>query len=311
MKMSKRLSPICFYIIVCICLVSCVSRYQPPPIETPGAVYQPNPAKKEIPMALLDWQYNQDFMLVGGGEQPVFISTAALFEWKTGKLIKLDIPDERWHFMSQGPKNLIAYSIEPGYIVKVYDIENQNTVQIAQGIYPTFSPDGEFVAFVQENDLVIVKLSNPGEEVSRTDLGEKVKSDISSLDWIPNSELIGYSLSNYEEKSKTHKSSIVIVNRITGEKNLIVENDIMSIPAWSPDGHLMAYIYGAPRQDTVLHIIDILNQCHVGSLDLEDIDNPHWSPNGDVLAITHFVRDLYFVDIQKVFGAPYYELECP
>ncbi|OQY30492.1 MAG: hypothetical protein B6I38_07405 [Anaerolineaceae bacterium 4572_5.1] len=309
-QMSQYFMRILILIVSSLCLTSCSSGYEHPPIETPNAIFRVNP--KKLPGLLEDWQYTEDFILLARyGYREEGGTWVALYEWSTGKMEELNLP-EAFHRITQGPNNRIAYFSIDG-IVKIVDVDQNKIFTVTEGSYPTFSPSGDAIALWQGNDLIIVTLADLSEEVvfHLQSSEVEINRQPTGTSWSPDGTLIAFMYSFFD-KSHDIWENIMIVSIVTEKEILLVEGKGMLFdPAWSPDGRLIAYVHEPVASTSELRITDVQNQCNIASIRLNNINQVEWPLPGDMLAIIQGSRDLFFVDIQEVFGAPYYELECP
>jgi WD40 repeat protein len=304
---TKHIILYIIFLVFSIALIGCTIRYQPAPIETPGAIYQVT-TKGDLPLPLEDWQYNDDWLLLAGGLYP-WEAVAALYNWSTGELKPLNITDLGYEPKSQGPNDSIAYTRYPDNMVIVFDTEDQSTFPVAKGFVPSFSSDGEFIAMVYNRKLIAVNLTDLSEKVI-WDSKNKERGTLSIPNWIPESTLIAFSYEVSQSSSEDQGESILVVDSTTGNSFILVEDEKIADMAISPDGRLLVYIFINTSSDRELRIMDIRNQCLVGSLEVAWIDKVEWSPKGDKLAVIYW-ENLYFIDIKEVFGAPYEKLSCP
>jgi WD40 repeat protein len=106
---------------------------------------------------------------------------------KATRLIQADV-EERWHFSSQcwspDDKQLV---FENGGTTQVYDIESTKIRDIVKGVDPTWSPDGEWIAFREHDTYYAIRPSGVG----RRELFRK-KDVTSGLYWSPDSRIVAY-----------------------------------------------------------------------------------------------------------------------
>jgi TolB protein len=146
---------------------------------------------------------------------------------------------------------------------------------------PTFSPDGERIAFHSERQpRGIYVMGATGENVRRVVEGGYHPT------WSPDGKEIAYSSEGYDLPAtrNTNPSKITIVNVETGAKRLLTEADAMQ-PSWSPGGHRIAFWFMPPalgRSDVATISIDG-GEPVVVTTDASTNWNPVWSPDGKFL----------------------------
>jgi serine/threonine protein kinase len=201
-----------------------------------------------------------------------------------GRLTQLTSqPGPEW-FPSLSPDgdNIVYNNMETGnwdiYLKRVGGerVINLTEDSPADDIQPTFSPDGEFIAFRSERDGGgIFLMGATGESVRRlTDSGYNPA-------WSPDGQEIAYATEPiFLAYGRVMASQLWAVNVATAEKRLMTERDAVQ-PSYSPHGNRIAYwaafetgqkdIYTLPAKGG--ETLPVTQDAH------EDW-NPVWSPDG-------------------------------
>lgn len=106
---------------------------------------------------------------------------------KATRIIKANV-EERWHLTSQcwspDDKQIL---FENDGTVQIYDIRSGKTIELVNGTNPTWSPDGEWIAFRDHDTYYAIRPNGRG----KRELFHK-KSATSGLYWSPDSRFVAY-----------------------------------------------------------------------------------------------------------------------
>jgi eukaryotic-like serine/threonine-protein kinase len=164
-------------------------------------------------------------------------------------------------------------------------VEGENAVNLtadssADDLQPSFSPDGERIAFRSEREGGgIFVMGATGESVRRlTDFGYHPA-------WSPDgTQILCVTQSVHDPRITFTTSQLWSVTVATGEKRLLTEGDAMQ-PHWAPGGHRIAY-WGRTGKKASVDIWTLPAAGGKGTPVTSDpaIDwNPVWSPDGRFL----------------------------
>lgn len=146
---------------------------------------------------------------------------------------------------------------------------------------PSFSPDGEHIAFRSEREPPgIYVMEATGENVRR------VSDSGFHPSWSPDGKEIVFSTAGRDlpDVRNTNPSALWIVNVETGAKRLLSETDAMQ-PAWSPHGARVAFWFMPPSvgRSDIATIARTGGEPVVVTRDASTNWNPVWSPDGRFL----------------------------
>ncbi|HNB53543.1 MAG TPA: hypothetical protein PK530_16455, partial [Anaerolineales bacterium] len=305
----------------------------PSPIATPGAIYNPL-IHVEIPegLRLADWQFDQQYMLLYRetvwfcewcfGRMP--LAKISLYDWQADKIIDIKTSNPEEEFGGppvQGQDGMIAFVTQRsdrGKIV-VIDTKNKTLQTVGEGDYLAFSPGSSKIAYWIKGNLYELDLKTL--EKKRLYLipgfnwhgGDRVND----LSWSPDGKKLTFIFSTEKEGGGGgFQDEVIVFDLVTQNFDVITINSpSIYFPVWSPDSRLIAYIESplGKTNDININIMDTAQKCLAGTVNLTIglLDRLEWSPDGSVLTFSGVDPGyLFFVDIEKVFGAPYDKLTC-
>jgi Tol biopolymer transport system component len=78
----------------------------------------------------------------------------------------------------------------------------------------------------------------------------------------------------------------------------------------SPDNRLLTYVRKPVVDGAELVVFDLVHNCVAGSKKMPGQDGTaSWSPDGSKIIIGYF-GSYYFVNVEKIFGKPFTQLNC-
>jgi Tol biopolymer transport system component len=215
--------------------------------------------------------------------------------WLAARSIQVtDFPHEEF-FPSLSPDgNTIVYARRSGadwdiFMQRVGGFNAQNLTESFSGddTQPTFSPDGQYIAFRSERDGGgVFVMGASGESVRRlSDRGFAYQPA-----WSPDSQEVIYTEERFSDPRERQISPhrLWVVNTKTLEKRLITTNDVVQ-PQWSPNGHRLAYWAMDVSSQRDIWTMKPNGDSAVQVTNDPATDwNPTWSPDGKHL---YFVSD--------------------
>lgn len=151
----------------------------------------------------------------------------------------------------------------------------------ADEVQPSFSPDGERIAFRSDRQPAgIYVMEATGENLRPVTAGGFYPS------WSPDGKELVFSAARHDAPSvrNTNPSKLWIVNVLTGARRLLTDRDAMQ-PVWSPNGARIAFWFmppGVGRSDIAIIARDG-GEPLVITKDASTNWNPVWSPDGKYL----------------------------
>jgi Tol biopolymer transport system component len=249
-----------------------------------------------------------------------------LLDYSRGKIIKHIggtltnpswAPDGQWLVVSVGVKQALSWGEADIGDLFILDVRGGQIRRLTDhpynDLYPAWSPDGQWIAFVRFNPDIpgcypvpqietINKLCNQaslylirpdGSDLRLLLESVYIQATISGRDhqtyyapaWSPDSQWLAILMGN-EESAVSLYQDIALVNAITGEVRVLTDNGpIMDLyPTWSPDGRRLAFVSDREGNDEIYIMSaegkDIVNltQCPA------DEYAPAWSPSGQRIA---------------------------
>jgi len=175
--------------------------------------------------------------------------------------------------------------------IYIVDKDGSNKRRLASGSYPSLSPDGMKIAFIDglSGDLYLMDITGDNKRIlsekarSRSligvviSIGEKF-SPLKSISWSPDSESIVF-------EATGHQIHIV---RLDGNQEInLTEGEN---PLWSPDGSKIAF-----KRNNKLWLINP-DGSNEKQLTTEDVEAFDWSPDGKKIAFISSERDIWIID---------------
>jgi hypothetical protein len=299
------------FLAILILLGCSPNRYQPPPITTPGSVDLLR-SQRHIPV-VLEWKY-EDHMLLYRPDCNECRSDLALFSWNWRKDEMTEIqlpglPTGRLEVAESSDPNLIVYAANGK--IHLYNLMNYQDEQITDGGSPEFSPKGDQVIFQRNQDLILLDLKTRQEQVmySWHIKNPNHKLWIYRMNWSSDGNKIAYIWEeNYLDGKTEDRIAYIDVN--SKEEKIIESGQFSGWVSWSPDSRLLTYVRNPLSDQAQLIIFEPSEGCVVGIYPVNRQDGTAlWSPDGKVILVRYF-GDLFFINVEKVFGEPYNQLSC-
>ena len=323
-KIMKIHTKACFYVFLFISLFilnGCSgSGYQETdvPVETPGAIEKLDSAISFKEMTAVDWRFDPNrilFMKGVHGEPYVTPFDLVWLDISRSEFIPLNVPEDGMLLScpAQGKDGQVVYGRE---ILYLFDTQTREKIPIADGCYTKFSPSGTKIAYVSRKGLEIYNINDRMIEQAIALLpleGETARLETESIGWRMDEQAVYVVYTWIDENSQPYRSQIREIDLQNLNQLVIFEGREIGDFSWSPDGRLIALVEtDRPNHQTILKIIQVENRCEIA----ERIFPPYsgfvrWSPAGDKILID-FSMGLqpYLIDVAKVFGASYKELNC-
>ena len=152
------------------------------------------------------------------------------------------------------------------------------------GRYPTWSPDGRTIAFVNRERLWAV----PAEAGAPRRLGNRKIDEAAAPSWSPDSRRLAYMAA---AGTKYRQDLFTIGADGSGERRLVQRISDFQTPQWSPEGSLIAFVKELPRYVSAVYTVRPdgtgLKRISVSSGG-ESSDHPAWSADGSSLLYTRW-----------------------
>ncbi len=152
------------------------------------------------------------------------------------------------------------------------------------GRYPTWSPDGRSIAFVDRERLWAV----PAEGGAPRRLGNRKIDEAAAPSWSPDSQRLAYMAS---AGTKFRQDLFTIGADGSGERRLVQGISDFQTPQWSPEGSPIAFVKELPHYVTAVYTVRPdgtgLKRISV-SPGRESSDSPAWSADGSSLLYTRW-----------------------
>ncbi|NIM95375.1 MAG: hypothetical protein GTO18_16895 [Anaerolineales bacterium] len=322
---SRAITPAISLLAVAFSSISCFTskpRPTPIPIGTAGVIYRANDID-EFPSSFYDWKYDPNHLLLfyrGAWEIIAAEPVIGLYDWRTDEFHELKIPELNaynsvTYDFSQGPDSrFIAYSADGE--IYLLNVEGGSVEHVTSGEDPSISPESSRLAFWKMDEIFLIDLETLEEEtIYQSDKIFKSEGYSGSgccLSWSPDGTYLAFILrtDSIEEGKRTIGESIILVNLDTQESHVVSEDREWSLPAWSPDGRLIASVQNDMRYGSEIRILDPFNNCVVDRFRTGPISHVMWFPDGKEIGMIYFSRQIYLLDVEAAFGAPYTSLAC-
>jgi Tol biopolymer transport system component len=222
-------------------------------------------------------------------------------------LLAFQINQSAWAGTFPGPNGQIAFSSnrdthpedEENDKDEVYVMnadgsgETRLTNNDADDVEPSWSPDGEKIAFTsyRDGDAEIYVMNADGSDVTR--LTDNDDADDIHPTWSPDGEKIAFSSDRDDEE--TGRNDIFVMDATDGsDVTRLTDNDDADDihPTWSPDGEKIAFSSDRDDNEGVydIFVMDATDGSDVARLTDNDTTDQHptWSPDGEKIAFTSY-----------------------
>jgi len=180
------------------------------------------------------------------------------------------------------------------------------------GDTPSFSPDGSQLAFSRDPNVLIYDFKTGQERPVFSWNLEKTQKRmyVGHLNWSPDGKKLAYTRTIIVGDGQRDIESVGFLDVNDPQDHLVEEVSIGYAATWSPDGRLLTYVRNPISDEAELVIYDTDHSCTVGTKTIPGQDGTSfWSPDGKIILIKYY-SDLYFVNVEAIFGKDYRELGC-
>jgi Tol biopolymer transport system component len=168
--------------------------------------------------------------------------------------------------------------VNPGIYVKLVGETNALRLTSGQDAYPAWSPDGKRIAFVRGVEPGVFKTGHAIYTVSALGGGERKISDMEvsrQISWSPDGKWLAMASGNL------YGSAIFVLPLLGGEPRRISDPKSPAFdtaPAFSPDGHRLAYVGCSFRYSCDVYVLELGN---------------HGAPGGHPRQVTRQGMEMY------------------
>ncbi len=160
--------------------------------------------------------------------------------------------------------------------------------------YPTFSPDGNSIAYVSNKDADYFGLSSIYLYNVATKKEEMLRSGVrSQLAWSPDGGKIYYAKTSRSNDHWSNIFDLYVYDIARGDETRLTHGLRANSPSVSPDGSRIAFVAGS---DGTINLYtmkpdggDVRRLTHYASG--EQVYNPKWSPDGSTIIFDYSIRD--------------------
>jgi Tol biopolymer transport system component len=178
----------------------------------------------------------------------------------------------------------------------ITDVDSHHRVRITQNerfnYSPSWSPDGMYIAFVEESGLLVSTPKGTAKEIS---LGKQVVEVGNPYTWSPDGLHLCFTAMGAGDKFSLNANLYIVdLSDMMLRQLTDLEGDELE-PAWSPNSDKIAFVWfpkGVQRNAAHIHVIDVesgnseqIIKTFVGaSLGKIAVSELMWSPDGKLLA---------------------------
>lgn len=191
------------------------------------------------------------------------------------------------------------------------DLESDNLERVVGGSFPSWSPDGSYLAFVRAGEENFGASGQPSvftlnlttREQSLVFEGpEAEEATITGLSWSPNSNRLALS-ATWWTPDQSYTASLFIVSA-NGRDLQKLADDIWN-PGWMPNGKWLYFLLPGGR----LGFAPLDFKCMLTPLNITGLSDSILSPLGDQMALVHS-DSIYLLDLEQIVGANREKLTC-